>query len=448
MRSLFLLAALAVGPAEESSDTPAPAPARSFFPYAMHVDTLDNGLTVVVVPMKSDGLVSYRSAVRTGARDEYEPGHTGFAHFFEHMMFRGTDKYPEDVYAQMVTRMGADANAYTSNDLTVYQLDVSAADLETVIDIESDRFMNLSYSEAAFKTEAGAVYGEYRKNRTSPWYQMAEALHALAFKKHTYSHLTIGYEKDIKAMPKMFDYSKSFFSRYYRPENVIVIIAGDVDANKTLDTVERYYGKWEQGYVAPKIKTEPRQKKERRKEVTYTGRTLPRIAVAYKGDAYAPDDRTWVASLLLADLAFGPTSEISRRLTLEERVVQSIRASPAADRDPGLWQIDATVRDPAKVEYVLEQIDDVVEKYRTTAPDAATLAAVKANRKYSFLLGLDSPPAVAGRLARVSAITGDPRAYDTLYTAMEQVTPDDVKAAAEKLFVKKQRTVVVLKGKK
>ena len=106
------------------------AAAAGIFPYDAHVESLENGLKVILVPMPAEGLVTYWSIVRTGARDEYEPGHTGFAHFFEHMMFRGTEKFPQDVYNDMVTRMGADANAYTTDDLTAYHLGIAAEDLE------------------------------------------------------------------------------------------------------------------------------------------------------------------------------------------------------------------------------------------------------------------------------------------------------------------------------
>jgi zinc protease len=423
------------------------APPEGVFPYPIHVQKLDNGLTLVVAPMPSEGLVSYRTAVRTGSRDEVERGRSGFAHFFEHMMFRGTEKYPEAVYEETVTRMGADANAFTSSDITVYQLDIASVDLERVMDIESDRFMNLAYSEAVFRTEAGAVYGEYRKNRASPHYQLAEALAAAAFTRHTYSHLTIGLERDIARMPKMYDYSRSFFERFYRPENAIVIVAGDVEPEATLAALGRWYGPWKAGYVAPKVPTEPAQKQARRVEVQYEGSTLPLLTVAYKGGAFAPDDRNFVASLLLADLAFGPTSAIYRRLMLDERVVQSIGADPAGDRDPGLWTVDATVRDPAKVEYVLAQIDATIAEYREAPPDPERLAAVKSHRRYEFLLGLDSPAAVAGAIARIAAITGDPRAHDRLYATVAAVTPEDVHVAARALFDDRRRTVATLRGK-
>src|SRR5262245_36620529 len=157
LAALALLATLLPAGAAE-------APRKGVFPYPIHTRTLSNGLNVVVIPMSSNGLCAFWSVVRTGSRDEFEPGHTGFAHFFEHMMFRGTERFPSTVYNAEVTRMGASANAFTSDDLTAYHLAIAAEDLPRVMELESDRFQNLKYAEDAFKTEAGAVYGEYRKN--------------------------------------------------------------------------------------------------------------------------------------------------------------------------------------------------------------------------------------------------------------------------------------------
>ncbi len=124
--------------------------AASVFPYPVQRTTLKNGLKVLLIPMPSEGLVTYWSVVRTGARDEVEEGVTGFAHFFEHMMFRGSEKYPGPVYDGIVTSMGADANAYTTDDLTAYHFTHTREDLPTDIDIESDPFQNLQYREEDF----------------------------------------------------------------------------------------------------------------------------------------------------------------------------------------------------------------------------------------------------------------------------------------------------------
>src|SRR5690606_1691738 len=325
---------------------------NGIFPYPHHTATLDNGLTVITIPMPSNGLVAYWSIVRTGSRDEYEPGRTGFAHFFEHMMFRGTERHPAEVYQRILTEIGADANAYTTDDLTAYHISMTAEDLEQVMLLESDRFQNLRYAEPDFQTEAGAVYGEYRKSRTEPFFVLYEALLETAFEKHTYGHTTMGYERDIAAMPQMFDYSREFFARYYRPENTVLLAVGAVEPERVLALAREHYADWRPGYVAPDVPEEPEQTEERRIDVSYDGQTLPLLWVAYKIARFDPADRTRVAADLLADLAFGETSEAYRRLVLDEQVVEFLEADASWNRDPGLLDIIARVKDPAKVDYV------------------------------------------------------------------------------------------------
>lgn len=433
-------------PSAAEPRTEAPAGPR-IFPYEWQQRTLANGLRVIVIPTPSAGLVSYRTVVRTGARDEFEPGSTGFAHFFEHMMFRGTEKYPAEVYGEIVTRMGADSGAYTSTDMTVYQLDVAKEDLATVAEIEADRFMNLAYDQQAFKTEAGAVYGEYRKNRSSPFFVLYEAVRREAFRKHTYAHTAMGFVEDIKAMPQKYDYSRSFFQRYYRPENVIVVITGDVQAEPTFALIEQHYAAWETGYVPPRVKPEPEQRRERRAEVEYEGKALPLMWVAYKGGAFDPHDRIWVASLVLAELAFGETSEIYKQLRLDEQRVERLDAGAATQRDPELWSIVTTIKAEDDIDAVLARIDEAVAAARDTLPDPARLDAVKAHMRYDYLLGLDTPSAVADQVASFVGVAGDLAQVELLYRNLEAVTPEDVREAARRWLVQQRRTVVVLRPK-
>ncbi|MCP3961992.1 MAG: insulinase family protein [bacterium] len=416
------------------------------FPYDTHVETLDNGLTVILVPMSSGGLVSYWTLVRTGARDEYEPGRTGFAHFFEHMMFRGTEKYPAEVYNELITKIGADVNAFTTDDFTGYHLNVAADDLETVMDFESDRFLNLSYPEGMFKTEAGAVYGEYRKNRTNPFFTIYEAIHKEAFEKHTYGHTAMGYEPDIKAMPTLFDYSKTFFSRYYRPESSVLMIVGSIDVQPTMELARKYYGGWQPGYVAPQITPEPPQTAEKRIDVPYEGRSLPIVWLAYKSSAFDPEDRRQVAAMLLCDLAFGETSDIHKKLVLDEQVLEFIDGDYNINRDPSLIDVLARVKDPAKVDYVISEIDRVIADARAEPPEAKRLEDLQSRLKYSFLMNLDTPSHVARGLSRLIAVTGGIDVVDRLYRTFEQVTPQDVQDAANEYFVTERRTVAVLRG--
>ncbi len=422
------------------------AMAEPIFPYRYAKDVLPNGLTVIMIPMASPGLVEYYSIVRTGSRDEVEKGKSGFAHFFEHMMFRGTKKYPGPVYDSIMTSIGADANAYTTDDYTAYHLNFAKEDLRTVIELESDRFQNLSYAKAAFQTEAGAVYGEYRKSITSPYSVLNEKMQDLAYDVHTYKHTTIGFERDIKAMPEAFDYSKTFFHRFYRPDNVALLVVGDIDTMQTMDLVRSYYGEWKSGYVAPKVVPEPPQKGERSEQITYSGKTLPIIDIAYKGDAFDPSNRDYVAALLLDDLAFGRTSDLYKKLVLKEQKVEFIRSSFPMNRDKPLFEIYSMVRKEEDLDVVRDDVYRTIERFQTAPVDEQRLADLKRRNKYSFLMHLDTPDNVAGNLARVVAITGGIEAIDALYTHFQTITVQDIMEAAQKYLIPERRSVVILKG--
>jgi zinc protease len=438
---LALLALIAMPALAQESSAPAP-----LITLPTHTETLANGLKTIVISMPGTGLVSYWSIVRTGSRDEVEPGHTGFAHFFEHMMFRGTERYPADAYNDALTAIGASRNAYTTDDLTAYYLSVAAEDLELVMDLESDRFRNLAYPESDFRTEAGAVYGEYRKNVTNPLFAMYEALLDAAFDMHTYGHTTMGYEEDIAAMPTMYDYSLDFFSRFYRPDNTILLIVGDVEAMPTMALVREHYGDWEAGYVAPDVPKEPEQTAPRSIDVSFAGRTLPIVAAAYKLDAFDPANRNRVAADLLVETAFGSTSDIYKRLVIDEQVVEFLAAEADRNRDPGLLLIYTRVKDPERVDYVLDAIDATTEQYKTTPVEDDVLEALKSRLRYGFLMRLETPDAVARGLARTIAIGGDLAPIEALYRTYETITPNDVQQAAETYFDSNKRTIVVLRA--
>ena len=407
----------------------------SILPFPVERHTLPNGLTVLFVPMAANNLVAYWTVVRTGSRDEVEAGVTGFAHFFEHMMFRGSKRFPADVYDGIVKRMGADANAYTTDDYTAYHLSFGSEDLAEVITIEADRFQHLDYDEAAFKTEAGAVYGEFRKGRTDPFEVLVEALQDTAFDRHTYKHTTIGFEADVMKMPEQYAYSKSFFERFYRPENCVVVVAGDFDRKAALAKIEAEYGPWKRGYVAPKVPVEPAQTAARRIDVPFDGQTQPVVALMWKGERFLPKDRTMVAAKLVGELALGETSPLYKKLVLEEQRLETLSGSFDSQRDPGLWGAIAVVKDPADAARIEAEIAEAVADIGRDGVAQERLDAVRSRLKYGFLSGLESPAAVAGATARIVALTGGLEAIDDFYRTLDQVTTDDVKRAVATYFV-------------
>lgn len=417
---------------------------QKIFPYEIKEHTLSNGLKVVVVPYNSPGVVAYYTVVRAGSRNEVEPGKTGFAHFFEHMMFRGTEKYSDVEYNRILKLLGADSNAWTSNDQTVYHIVASADALETIIDIESDRFKNLKYSKEQFQTEAGAILGEYNKSALNPFQILNEEMQKLAFTTHTYRHTTIGFLEDIKDMPNQYDYSLQFFDRYYRPEYCTIIVVGDVNFNKVIYLIEKYYGDWKRGSFEPNIPVEPERKEERIKEVKYPNKTLPYLYIGYKVPAFDSRNKDVAALNVIAELLFSETSELYQKLVLDEKLVDFVSGEMPLDRDPSLFRIYTRIKDDKNIDRVKEEIFNAIEKLKSEQVSPKKLADVLSNMKYSFLHSLDNADAIASTLAYYVSVTGSPHSLDEFYQTLSKVTPDDIQQAAKKYFTKEKRNIVTL----
>ena len=412
------------------------------FPFPYEVVELPNGFRAYLIKAGAPGQIAYMSIVRTGSRDEVEPGKSGFAHFFEHMMFRGTEKYPQ--YDAETTKMGAFRNASTWPDQTAYYIVANTEYLEKIIDIEADRFQNLKYAEPDFKTEAGAILGEYQQGAREPARFLSEKVRETAFEKHTYRHTTIGFEGDVRKMPEAYEYSKSFYERFYRPENVVLVIAGDFDMAKTKALVTKYYSGWKPGYKAPQIEAEPPQTAPRERTVKYPGRTLPILSINYKAPAWNPSDKTAVALEVLGQVAFGANSELYQRLVLKERRVQSLFPSFGLSRDPYLVSIQATVANPGDTQKVEAEIMAAVKALQTAAVDPKALAATKSNIKYGFLMSMESAQDVTFAVMQTIVNTGRLEPIEDYFRTLEAVTPEDIRDAARKYLIDARRTTITM----
>jgi len=414
------------------------------FPFPTTEKTLPSGLRVFVVEYDSPGLVAYYSIVRTGSRNEVEPGRSGFAHFFEHMMFRGTAQFPTEKYNAAIKAMGADSNAFTSDDMTVYHILAGAQALPTIVTIEADRFQHLEYAEAEFQKEARAVLGEYNKGASDPLQPMVEALYDHAFQTHTYKHTTIGFLRDIEDMPNQFAYSRQFFDRYYRPDNTILLIVGDVTADKVLPLIEEHYGAWSTGPARPTIPVEPPQPREQRATVPWKGASLPMLFIGYHAPAFSTTNIDSAALEVLAELVFAERSPLFRRLVLDEQKVEHIVGSVERHVDPNLFNILARVKQGKDVPYVEKAIYDEIARVAAQGTDDKTLAEVVSRTRYAFAGNLSTADRVALVGSEFLALTGKLSTIDDTFALLAQVTVADVKRVAAKYFTPQNRTVVVL----
>ncbi len=401
-------------------------------PFKAREKTLPNGLKVIVVPTGFPNIVSIQIPVQTGSRNEVEPGKSGFAHFFEHMMFRGTPTMSPEQYQALMTRAGARSNAYTSDDYTNYHTTFAKEDLEAVLRAEADRFQNLSYAEAAFKTEARAVLGEYNKNSADPVNKLLEVQQDSGFTTHTYKHTTIGFLKDIEDMPNQFAYSKTFFERWYRPEYTSVIVAGDVEPDAALALVEKHWGAWKPGAYKVDIPKEPAPSRPVYAHVPWDAPTLPLVAVAFHGPPFSVVEKDFAAFDTLMDLNFGSTSDLYRRLVEQEQKVDQLFTYFPQSVDPYLATVFARVKKGDDAIYVRDQILRTFAETTASPVDARRLADFKSNARYGFARGLDSTERIGATLARFVRFE---RSYDTLnqlFRVYEALTPADLQAAARK----------------
>ncbi|HEX8615877.1 MAG TPA: pitrilysin family protein [Telluria sp.] len=429
--------ALAAGPA-------APAGKADVLPFKATEKTLANGLKIIVVPTGFPNLVSVQIPVQTGSRNEIEPGKSGFAHFFEHMMFRGTKAYPPEKYQDVITTSGARQNAYTSDDLTNYYTTFAKDDLETILKVEADRFQNLSYGEDAFKTESRAVLGEYNKNSANPIAKMIEAQRDAAYTTHTYKHTTMGFIKDIEDMPNQYAYSKVFFDRWYRPERTTIIIAGDVEPKKAIALVEKYWSTWQKGTYKSEVPAEPAARGALYKHVAWPTPTPPLVTVGFRAPKFSDTAKDHAALSMLMSLSFGKTSPLYKRLVQDEQKVDQFFADTPGRVDPHLVTVVARVKKAEDALYVRDQIMQTVAQLRNVPVSAQALADAKSAQKYGLIRSLDNTEQIAGTLASYVHYN---RSYGTLnrfYRLADSLSPADLLAAARRYLVDDGMVVTTL----
>jgi zinc protease len=414
------------------------------FPYSYTQEDLPNGLRLIVVPTDFPNIVATYIVVQTGSRNEIEPGHTGFAHLFEHLMFKGTKAYPKEKYTEMLRKFGASSNAFTTDDYTCYYNVFSKEDLPTVIAMEADRFQNLKYAEPEFKTESLAVLGEYNKNSSNPGSKLSEVLRDTAYTASTYKHTTMGFLRDVQDMPNQYDYSLKFFDRYYRPEYTTILVVGDAKAKDVRSLVDKSWGEWKRGSYKPEIPTEPAQEQARTAHVDWPGAALPTVAIAFKAPAYTDQSKESAALDALAFLAFSQHSDLYQKLVVTEQKAESVSGGMPNRVDPALFTISARVKKLADLDYARDQILATIKDFQDKPVDAARLDAVRKHLRYSLALSLDSSDAIAATLASYVALRRTPDTLNKLYEQYDALTPEDVQKAAAKYLVESGRTTVTL----
>ena len=421
--------------------------AADIFPYQFRIEQLEIGLKVVSIPLNNPHIISYYTIVRSGSRNEVEAGKSGFAHFFEHMMFKGTKTVPTEAYNAYLTRLGAGTNGYTTDDYTCYfTVFAGRENLEEVIRTEADRFINLYYDEEMLKTEAPVIEGEYYASASNPSRRLHELLRDTAFEKHSYKHTTLGYLEDIQDMPNQFAYSQIYKQRFYAPDNIILMVVGDFEHDTLMALVRQHYGEWERSGYTLVTPVEPPQEAAKRAHYDWPTATLPLLAIGFHGPAYSGEELDKAALDLLAQTFFSRRAPLYQRLVIEEQRCTSFYAGFPDRRDPYLLTFNAVIKNNDDLTYVEEEIFKEIERAKQELVQEEFLADVKSNIKYSFAEALGTTDGVAGSLAFYISLAEDPGTINKLFALYERVTPQVMQDMARKYLVKTNSTVVTLSG--
>jgi zinc protease len=445
VRLFTATAALSLAACAATRVTMSPHSDHDIFPYAYTIHDLPSGLRLVTVPTDHEGIVSLYIVVAAGSRDEVEEGRSGFAHFFEHMMFRGSERFSSDEQTAIFKAAGADRNAYTTDDYTCYHETFATADLDRILEVEADRFQRLRYSESDFRTEAKAILGEYNTHSSNPFVKMHEAVRETAFRAHTYRHTTMGFLRDIERMPEMYDYSLQFFRRHYRPDTTTVLVVGDVEPAGVRAMVEKHFGEWRaEPAEAAEPAPEPPQTEPLERHVAWPAPTQPWIMVSFKGPAFSTTAKDMAALDLISSLAFSDNSDLYQKLFVREGKVDVLFPDFPDHVDPYLVSVCARVKRPEDVDGVRRDILATCERLRTETWPEDEIERAKAHVRYAFAAALDSPDSIAGALAGYLARARTPEALNAVYRMYEQLTAEDLRAAANRYLVDTGRTVTAL----
>ena len=417
--------------------------AKAEVPREITSFTLPNGLEIIVWPDHDIPNVVLYNFVRAGGRNEY-PGITGIAHFFEHMMFNGSETREQGAFDQEMEAAGGANNAYTSNDLTVYQDWFPRSALEKVFELESDRLMRLAIDPDVVETERTTVYSERRLRIDNDNFgRLYEQVRATAYVAHPYQNPVIGWPSDIENWTQQD--LEDFFKTYYAPNNLTMIFSGDVTPEEIYLLADQYLSPIPRQHPPPAITTaEPEQQGERRVLVAASAQT-PLVHVVFHAGAEG-DPETLHLELLLAILAEGSSSRLYQTLVEEEQIALDVGAWQSGGFDPGLAYFAMTLTpggDPLAAEArLLRLLDDVVAKGVT----AEELTKARNLRIASFWRSLQTINGKASALGSYEVFTGD---YENLFAVPEQVgaaTAADLQALAAKVFLRSNMTVGVLRA--
>jgi len=403
---------------------------------------LENGMDVVVIEDQRAPVVVHMVWYKVGAADEVA-GRSGIAHFLEHLMFKGTEAFPDGIFSDIVEANGGSDNAFTSRDYTGYFQRVAADRLELMMEIEADRMTGLILSEDDVATERQVVLEE-RNQRTenSPQALFDEQRSAAQFLNHPYGRPIIGWRHEIEALSR--EDALAFYRTYYAPNNATLIVAGDVNPDEVRALAQTYYGPIPPSAdLPPRLRPqEPPQTSERRMTFSDSRVSQPYVVRTYLAPERDPGDQHAAAALVyLAQLlgGEGATSVLGEKLSFEKKTAlytaAFYRGLSVDDTTFGLVAVPA---EGVSLQQIEDEMDAVLAGFLEDGVDQQTFDSLKMQLRASNIYADDNIQGLARRYGEALTMglsVDDVQAWPDV---LQQVTPDDVMQAANELFDRKK----------
>jgi zinc protease len=399
--------------------------------------TLANGLRVIVHQDTSTPMAVMNIMYDVGARDE-NPAQTGFAHLFEHLMFGGSVNIPS--YDEPLQMAGGENNAYTTNDLTNYYIQLPAENLETAFWLESDRMLSLAFSEKSLETQRKVVCEEFKEHYlTKPYGDVWHKMRELAYKTHPYRWMTIG--KELSHVENaVLDDVKNFFFKHYRPVNAILVVAGNVTVERVKELAEKWFAPIPSGEKYNRsLPQEAPQNEERRMEVKAN---VPLDAFIKTWHIYSRMDRRYYITDLLTDvLSGGGSSRLYQSLVKEKQLFSNIECYHFGSTENGLLAIEGKLVKGVKIEDAEKAVEEELDKMKNELVSETELTKVK-NKTESMIAFEDMSVMNRANSLAYYEMLGDAEWMNTELEKYATVTTEDILQESRNIFRKENSNTI------
>ena len=428
--ALLCAGLLAAGPAEPAKIAP-----------LKFTDTrLPNGLRVIIAEDHYAPLYSIAVTYNTGSRNEHK-GRTGFAHLFEHMMFKGSEKVGPGEHFFLIFNNGGTMNGTTNNDRTNYFESLPKNQLDLGLFLESDRMRSLAITQENLDNQRATVQEERRLGvDNQPYGKTEELIDEMVYENFAYKHSVIGSMEDLNAASVQD--VKDFFKIYYAPNNATLILVGDLDTADALARAKKYFGDIPRQEPPPPVDmTEPPQTQEKRAKLDDKLARLPRLDMAFKGP-FGNTSEAYAFSVLATVLGGGESSRLYQKLVKEKEVAVSVYAYFGQRRGSGEFQITATPRPGKTLEEVEALIAEEIAKLQADPPSEKEILKARASARRSAIQIRESSLYLAVRMGEYATFYNDPGLVNTQLDKMMAVTPAAVQGIAKTYLNTNQRSVI------